>query len=78
MKIDMSVEGVSFELIPENEEDKAFLKSWFANGRYGSIDIHYRFENTKTGSIGLRLYKQTAEMLKVQSSTGTTNLEESN
>lgn len=73
MKIDMDVYGVSFELIPETEEEKEFLQSWWANGNYGSIDIHYRSVNTKTGAIGLRLYKQTAEMLKVQSSNTTAN-----
>ncbi len=66
MIIDMNVEGVSFELIPENEKEKAFLESWWAHGNFGSIDIHYRFKNTKTGSIGLRLYKQMAEMLEAR------------
>ncbi len=65
MKVDMNVEGVSIVLKPENDKERAFLKSWWTNVHWGAgIEIVYRFRNTKTDAIGLRIYKKEQVMLR--------------
>ena len=65
MKVDMNVEGVSIVLKPENDEERAFLKSWWINSHHGAgLEIVCRFRNTKTDAIGLRIYKKEQVMLR--------------
>jgi len=65
MKASVESDEVTLVLTPENEEEKALLKSWWANATFGRIDVQYRFFNPKTGAIGIRVYKQEQTMLRV-------------
>lgn len=65
MKVDIDNEQVTLVLIPENEEEKEFLQSWWANANFGSVDLQYHFRDIKTGAIGIRVYKEEKSILRV-------------
>lgn len=65
MKVKTDDNRVSIVLIPENDEEKEFLRSWWANAHYGSVKIQYHFRDTKIGSIGMRVFKEQQTILKV-------------